>query len=116
MRTVKAWNMANDRLIGDRIGVADTSLSRMRGLIGRRRLDSGEGLWIAPSSGVHTIGMSFAIDVVGLDKHFRVIKLWNQLVPCRITSVSLSMRSVLELPPGRILETGIQIGDSIRVA
>jgi hypothetical protein len=115
MHVLKVWNATSGQLIGSHIQVADTSWSRMRGLLGRRSLDSEEGLWIRPSSGVHTFGMSFAIDVVGLDRDRRVIKLWSHLVPGRMTSLSLSMRSVLELPPGRIAETGIQIGDSLRM-
>ena len=98
-------------MIGDRITVADTSLLRMVGLLGRTQLDAGEGLWIRPSSGVHTIGMRFPIDVVGLDKDNRVIKLWNYLRPYRMTSVSAALRSVVELPPGRIMECQIQLGD-----
>ena len=66
----------------------------MVGLLGKRGLNAGEGLWIKPSSGVHTLGMMFGIDVIGLDKELRVVKLWPRLVPFRVTSVSLKIRSV----------------------
>ncbi len=102
-------------IIGNRIQVADTSLSRMFGLLGRRGVDAGGGLWIKPSSGVHTFFMRFPIDVIGLDKNLRVIKLWNDLIPYRVTSVSLQMRSVIELSSGRIAECGIQLGDVLSV-
>jgi len=115
MRLVKLTNETRATLIGDSVEVADTSLSRMVGLLGRRSLAAGGGLWIRPSSGVHTVGMRFPIDVIGLDKTFKVIKLWKNLVPYRVTSLSWAMHSVIELPSGRITETGVQIGDSLRI-
>ena len=111
MQVLQVMNQTRDTMVGDRVTVADTSLRRMVGLLGRSELGTGEGLWIRPSSGVHTIGMRFPIDVVGLDKNHRVIKLWRCLRPYRMTSVSAALRSVVELPPGRILESQIQIGD-----
>jgi uncharacterized membrane protein (UPF0127 family) len=100
--------------VGEKIELADSSLKRMVGLLGRRGLDAGAGLWIKPSSGVHTIGMAFAIDVVGLDRDLKVIKLWHRLVPYRLTSVSLKLRSVLELPSGTIAQHEIELGDRLQ--
>ena len=102
--------------LGDSIELADTSIKRMVGLLGRRSLAAGEGLWIDPSSGVHTFGMSFPIDVVGLDRDLKVIKLWRCLVPFRLTSVSFKMKSVLELPCGVISQSQLQVGDQLDIA
>jgi uncharacterized protein len=87
----------------------------MIGLLRKRGLNAGEGLWIKPSSGVHTVGMKFTIDVIGLDKNLRVVKLWPQLVPFRVTSVSLKLRSVIELGAGQIAECGVQLGDLLEI-
>ena len=67
--------------VGSRIGLADTFLSRLVGLLGKSSLDDGAGLLIRPSSGVHTMWMRFAIDVVALDKDLRVLKTWQRLPP-----------------------------------
>jgi len=115
MRLVRVVNRTCGTTVGERVELASTSLTRLWGLLGRRGLDAGGGLWIVPSSGVHTIGMRFPIDVVGLDKDLRVIKLWRGLVPYRVTSVSLKMHSVLELSPGRIRESRIDVGDVLQV-
>ncbi len=101
--------------MGESVEVASTSLTRLWGLLGRRGLDSGGGLWIMPSSGVHTMGMRFAIDVVGLDRQMRVVKVWHELVPYRVTSVSLKMQSVIELAAGKIRESRIEVGDVLEV-
>jgi hypothetical protein len=116
MQLLTVTDETRGSIIGNRIQIADTSLSRMVGLLGRRGVDAGGGLWINPSSGIHTFFMRFPIDVIGLDKNMRVIKLWNGLVPWRITSISLQLRSVIELSTGRIAECGVQLGDVLRIS
>ena len=115
MKVVTVTNQTRGPLIGDHVNIASTSLTRMVGLLGQHGLDTGGGLWIKPSSGVHTIGMKFPIDVIGLDKHNRVIKLWKRLVPYRLTTVHWNMKSVLELPAGRIDECQVQLGDTLQM-
>ena len=112
----RVTNTTRGTIVGDNIELADTSLKRMFGLLGRRGLDAGGGLWIKPSSGVHTFGMAFKIDVVGLDRDLKVIKLWRCLAPFRVTSVSLKMKSVLELPCGTISQSQMHLGDQIDIA
>jgi uncharacterized membrane protein (UPF0127 family) len=99
--------------VGTRITIADTSLTRLIGLAGRRGLDSGCGLLIRPSSGIHTFGMLFSIDVVALSKDLRVLKLWPRLAPFRMTSINLKTHSMLELPAGQISICQMQVGDQL---
>jgi uncharacterized membrane protein (UPF0127 family) len=113
---LKVENQTRGTLIGDRVVVADSPLSRLFGLIPKRGLDAGEGLWIRPSSGVHTFGMRFTIDVIGLDKDRRVVKLWENLVPFRVTSVSTKLKSVVELPAGTIRAAAVQVGDLLQMS
>lgn len=99
--------------MGTRITIADTSVTRLVGLVGRRRLDAGCGLLISPSFGIHTFGMLFAIDVVALDTRLQVLKLWHRLAPFRVTSINLKTHSILELPAGQINHCRIEIGDKL---
>jgi uncharacterized protein len=101
--------------IGAAIGLADTSLTRLFGLLGRRSLQPGSGLLIRPSSGVHTFFMMFPIDVVALDRNLRVLHVWRRLPPYRVTPVSLKTHSSLELAPGEIDRCGIEPGDQLAV-
>ena len=112
---LRVTNKTRGTAVGESIELANTSMKRMVGLLGRRGLDAGGGLWIKPSSGVHTFGMAFSIDVVGLDRNLKVIKLWHCLVPYRLTSVSMKLQSVLELPCGTIKQTQTQLGDQIEI-
>ena len=115
MRVVRVVDETRGTVVAEAAEVAESSLTRMKGLLGRKGLDAGTGLWIKPSSGVHTVAMKFAIDVIGLDKDRRVVKLWENLVPYRITSVHSNLRSVVELPAGRIAACNVAVGDVLQI-
>src|ERR1700710_38304 len=93
--------------------LANTFRTRLFGLLGRKGLKEGSGLLIKPSSGVHTFGMSFPIDIVSLDREDRVLGVFENTGPWTIRGLSLKTRSVLELPAGRIQECGIEPGDEL---
>lgn len=95
--------------------LANTTMLRLVGLLGVTRLDPEAGLLIRPSSGVHTFGMRFPIDIVSLDRNNRVLGVWENIGPWRIRGLSLRTRSVLELPSGRIKECSIETGDVLAV-
>lgn len=115
MKHLTVRNAGKAVTIGTRIVPADTFLSRLFGLLGKTRLEPGCGLLIRPSSGVHTMGMLFPIDVVALDKAMRVVKVWRRLRPFRVTSVSFKISSVLELPAGQIEACQIERGDLLEI-
>lgn len=115
MKYITIRNTEKAVTIGTRIVLANTFASRLFGLLGKRHLDAGCGVLIRPSSGVHTIGMLFAIDVVALDKNLRVLKVWPRLAPFRVTSVSLKTDCILELAAGQIEHCSIQVGDQLEI-
>jgi uncharacterized protein len=106
-------NITRATTVGTQITIADTFLTRLIGLMGRKRLDAGCGLLIKPSSGIHTIGMRFPIDVVALNRNMVVLKLWPHVAPFRMTGINLRIHSMLELPPGQIEQCGIRVGDQL---
>lgn len=109
---LRVINLDKQEEVGNRIEVADTAARRNKGLLGRTRLDDGEGLWIVPCEAVHTFGMSFAIDLVYLDRQRRVLKVRNCVGPARI-SACLRAHSILELCPGTVSATRTQPGDRL---
>ena len=113
MKHVVLHHHPTGNCIGDRIAVADQSLTRLLGLVGRRGLSAGEGLWIVPSSGIHTFGMRFPIDAIGLDAKLRVLRLWPAMRPWRVSSIDLRVKTVLELGSGEIARLAIAAGDQI---
>jgi uncharacterized membrane protein (UPF0127 family) len=108
-------NVTRASTVGTQITVADTLLTRLIGLAGKSRLDAGCGLLIRPSSGIHSFGMLFAIDVVALSRDLQVRKLWHRLPPFRMTSLDLKTHSMLELPAGQIIHCGMEVGDQLKI-
>jgi uncharacterized membrane protein (UPF0127 family) len=96
----------------ERCVVADTSLSRMRGLLGRRSLAPDEGILLRPASSVHTLFMRFAIDVVFLDRDLAVLRVVPGLRPWRAVSRRRAA-AVLELAAGESERRGIRAGDRL---
>ena len=115
MARLAVFNQTRQVLVASDVERARTVWARMKGLLGRSRDDfsAGKGLWITPSQGVHTIGMSFPIDVVYLDSGSRVIGAYRRMAPHRIAAVALRARSVLELPAGTLERTGTEKGDRL---
>ena len=102
-------------MLGDRIGVADTTLTRFVGLMGRGSLAAGHGLLIRPSNGVHTLWMRFAVDVLLLDREYRVLSAYENLRPFRMTAINWKAASALELPSGTIASTSTAVGDLLEL-
>jgi uncharacterized protein len=73
MKHITLRNTGKAVTIGTRIETADTFITRWFGLHGKKGLEPGCGLLIRPSSGFHTMGKMFPIDVVGLFKEMRVV-------------------------------------------
>ena len=69
-----ALRRENGTTVCERCVLADTALARMKGLLGKRELPSGDGILLKPASSVHMAFMRFAIDAVFLDRELRVMK------------------------------------------
>ena len=109
-------NTSKNAIVGSEIRVAATAWSRLVGLLGEAGLDPGGDLFILPSSGVHTWGMLFPIDVVALDHRMRVLGVWERVGGFRIAAVGWKTRSVLELPVGTIRRSRIEVNDQLAIA
>ena len=107
---MRVTNQRNGAVLATSAVKANTGPTRRTGLLRHQSLPAGEGLWIVPCEGVHTIGMKFAIDVVYLDKKKKVVKLRPDMGKWRM-SLCLRARSVLELPAGTVAATKTAVGD-----
>jgi len=101
-------------IVCERCLLAETALTRMRGLLGRRELPSGEGILLKPASSVHMAFMRFPIDAVFLDRDGRVVKIAADLQPWRMAAARGS-KSVLEIPAGEAARRGLTVGDRLLV-
>jgi uncharacterized protein len=94
--------------------LAASFTNRLRGLLGRKGLASGEGLVIRPAGSIHTFFMRFPIDVVFLDQGGVVVKRVSNLRPWRL-AFARGGRDALELGAGEAERRGIRRGDRLEL-
>jgi uncharacterized protein len=111
---VTVRNLTRESQVGSRVEVAGSNVKRSKGLLGRKGLDPGEGMWIIPCEAIHTFFMRFPIDLIYLDKKLRVKKVRSSVKAWRI-SACLRAHSVIELPAGTVQESGTERGDLLEI-
>lgn len=114
-QTYCVYNRTRECFLSFGIGVADTTFARLKGLIGRLKLKFDDGLWVVPSSGIHTWGVLFPVDLIYLDDKHRVIFLREHFPQFRIAPWRSKAASVLELAPHTIYSSQTKIGDQLLI-
>ena len=105
-----------------RLDVAGSWLGRLRGLIGRRALAAGEGLYLPGTNGVHMLFMRFAIDCLFVgaprtDGARPVVALKPNLAPWTgIVWWVRGARGAIEVPAGALASSGLRVGDYVTLA
>lgn len=88
--------------------------SRLRGLLGRPPLaaDGSEALVLAPCASVHTIGMTYALDLVFLDGVGRVVGIHRRIPPWR-TCGARDACTTVEFQAGALERVPFRLGETI---
>jgi uncharacterized membrane protein (UPF0127 family) len=89
-------------VIAEKVEEARTFLSRLRGLMYRQALPSGEALLIKPCDSIHTFGMRFSIDVLFLDSAGKILKAIRALKPGKVVGPVRGGTAVLEMVSGSL--------------
>jgi uncharacterized protein len=114
-----ARNVTRGQVLAGHLETASSLWAKFMGLMGRRSLPDGSGLWLPASNGIHMMFMRFAIDAVFVGRPdasgrrpvvsvHRSLRPWVGLVP-----LVRSAHGVLELPVGTIDATATAVGDLI---
>jgi len=111
--TGTAVNVTTQRELGKSISKAVTFFQRTRGLLGRKKIKEGEGLYIPECRSIHTFFMMFTIDVVFIDGDNRITRVVPGLVPFRIAFGPRNTAGVLELSAGTLKDNRCVAGDKI---
>lgn len=106
MRQVSVVQTGSGIRVAAPVAVADSFRLRLRGLLARPPLQGEQGLLLLECSSVHTAGMGYPIDVAFLDAEGKVVRSIDRLAPWRIGFGGETARHALELPAGRLRETG----------
>lgn len=94
------------------IRLADGFFSRLRGLLFAPALQPGQGLLIRPCAAVHTAFMTYPIDVVFLDRAWKIRRIVPCLLPWRAAAFPGAYQT-LELAAGEAARLGLQAGQSL---
>jgi uncharacterized membrane protein (UPF0127 family) len=134
-----ARNVTRDTDLATSLETAGSLWTKFMGLMGRRTLPPGTGLWLPDSNGIHMMFMRFPIDAVFVGRPVAAaageaggagetgvaagdvplrpvvavhpgLRAWTGLVP-----LVRGAHGVLELPAGTIQASGTAIGDLIRI-
>ncbi len=104
-------------VLAQELEMASSTLARTAGLMFRRTLEPGRGMWIVPCNGIHMMFMRFPIDAVFIDKRGTVLRVYEGVRPwVGIVPFVWRADKVAELPVGAIRRHVIKPGDQLHVA
>lgn len=89
------YDVSIGKKIFNNVNIADSFLSRFKGLMLRRNIETNEGLLLKKCNSIHTFFMRFTIDVAYLDKDFLVIDK-ETLKPWRVGKILKGVKHVFE--------------------
>lgn len=84
------------------VKTADTFNLRAMGLMFKPSMGEMDGLLIEPCNSIHTFFMKFSIDVVFLNRHNKIIRIFRDMPPWRMTRMYFSATKVLEMQAGKL--------------
>ena len=113
----RALHERTGKMLAEELELATSLFALTAGLMFRRNLPPGNGLWLNPCNGIHMMFMRFPIDAVFLDSRERVRKVYRRLPQWwGVVWFVWGARSVLELPSGSTADIDLQRGDQIVIS
>jgi uncharacterized membrane protein (UPF0127 family) len=109
MQTTKLLK-SDGTVVATRCLLAVHPWSRLRGLLGRASLASGEAMLFRPAGSIHMFFMRFTIDAVFCDRDLVVLDVVPSLRPWRMAS-RRGAKVVIELAEGAA--AGVRPGDTL---
>ncbi len=110
----RAVHERTGKVLAEDLDKATSLFALTAGLMFRRTLETGRGLWLSPCNGIHMMFMRFPIDAVFLDSHERVRKVYRDLPQWwGVVWLVWGAHSVLELPAGSTRDIELNRGDQV---
>ena len=95
------------------IKIADSYKSKVVGVIGWKNWGKYGGLLLKNTNSIHTFFVRFTIDVVFLDRDFKIVRIVENLRPFRFSPIVWSAKHTLELPNGVVRKKSLHIRNKI---
>lgn len=106
----KIINNKNGEILASNVILANTFWLRLKGLLGREKIEEEEALILYPCSEIHCYGMKFNIDVIFLDKDKKVISCIDNIIPGSRARVK-EAKYAIELKEGLIKKKQVKNDD-----
>ena len=112
-KLISILTMENEHIL-DNVVLADSFFSRLKGLMGRDKIEDSEGLLIKPCNSVHTFFMKFNLDIAFVDRNYMVLEISRDLAPNKLSKIYKESKFVIEGKSGSLSK--LKIGEKIKIA
>jgi hypothetical protein len=112
---MKIINTSKNVTLADNVVLAQTAVSRLKGLLFYKEFKKGEALIIRPCNSIHTFFMRFPIDVIFVGANDKIVKIHQGIKPFKVTPIYFKSDFVIELPAGILEATGTTASDILLV-
>lgn len=102
-----------EKPLATNVWLANNPLTRLKGLLGKKTLQTNQGLWITPCNGVHSCFMQFRFDALFISKSGEVLHIIDDMAPWGFSPMIKGAKSVLELPAGWASQHQVCVGDTL---
>ena len=113
--TVRRLVTGDGSLVAAEVAVARSLGRRTLGLMFRRELPTGHGLWIEPCNSIHMFFMRFPLDVAFVDRAGTVRRVYHGIRPWRVSRVVRGARAAVELPAGTLAAASVEPGSHLQL-
>ena len=100
----------------DKIEIVDKFVGKILGLMGRKDFRGYNGMLLTNANSIHTFFVKFPIDVLFLDKNYKVVKTVENLRPFWFSPIVFRAKHTLEIPKGSIKKQSLEEGDEIKIS
>ena len=112
---MRILNRTRGTIVVSESGEAKSFFAKLMGLMGRKDMPTASGLVIDSTNWIHTFWMCFPLDVIYIDKRWKVIGIETALKPNRFGKPFWSAHSVIELNAGVVAVSHTQVGDQLEM-
>lgn len=102
----------NGEIVASKVKVAKSFEDRLIGLMFKSPLVEFDSLLILKCNSIHTCFMKYPLDIIFLDKDYKIKKIYRNLKPWRMTRLVLGACQVLEMEAGK-LPANLSIGEKL---
>ena len=97
------------------VEIADNFIKRFMGLMGRNKIGKAQGLFLTSCNSVHMCFMKFSIDVIYVDKNFKIKKIVYGLKPWTGISICWGAFGAIEVTAGDAKKFNFNVGQTFSV-